>query len=213
MEITDAIHATVHPGETLEQIGVDTLIEQRAGPGMLVLAPPMRLLHINQHACDLISHLTHVKHGNGRSRHAMGPLPISIRQICAEIFYTLRDRNYAKDWEQFEIKRILNAPNQTVLVRGFGVCDRSGRGHSRVVLLLEAIGRRKAELNGETGLRFQLTPREQAVVQCLSKGCTNKEISTALRIALPTVKEHIRHIMVKTNTTTRTGILVRVFHS
>ncbi len=212
METTNAIQGAVHPIETLEQISVDTLIEQRAGPGMVVLAPPMRVLHINQHAWDLISHLTHVKHGNGRSRHAMRPLPQSIRQICAEIFYTLRDRNHAKDWEQFEIKRMLNAPNRTVLVRGFGVPDRSGKGRSRVVLLLEAIGRRKPESNEETGLRFQLTTREQAVVQCLSKGCSNKEISTALRIALPTVKEHIRHIMTKMDTTTRTGILVRIYH-
>jgi len=28
---------------------------------------------------------------------------------------------------------------------------------------------------------------------------------------LPTVKEHIRHIMTKTRTTTRTGILIQVF--
>ena len=53
---------------------------------------------------------------------------------------------------------------------------------------------------------------EQAVVRCLAKGWANKEVASALQIALPTVKEHIRHIMVKTNTTTRTGILVRVSH-
>ena len=49
-------------------------------------------------------------------------------------------------------------------------------------------------------------------MQYLAKGWTNKEIASALQLALPTVKEHIRHIMAKTNTTTRTGILVRVFH-
>ena len=212
METTNAIQGAVHPIETLEQISVETLIEQRAGPGIVVLAAPMRVLHINQHAWELIRHITHVKDGSGDSRHAMGPLPISIRQIGAEIFHVLRDRNHAKDWEQFEIKRMLNATNQTVLVRGFGMPDRSGRGHSRVVLLVEAIGRRKGEPNEETRLRFQLTAREQAVVQCLANGWTNKEIATALRVALPTVKEHVRHIMDKTNTTTRTGILVRHFH-
>ena len=212
MEIRNAIEGTVHPSETLEQMSVDTLINQRVGPGIVVLAPPMRVLHINQPAWELIRRITHVKDGNEGSRRAMGLLPMSIRQIGAEIFATLRERNHAKDWERFEIKRVLSAANQRVLVRGFGVPDRNGRGYSRVVLLLEAIGRRKEALNGETTRQLQLTEREQAVVQCLSKGCTNKEIATALRVALPTVKEHVRHIMDKTNTTTRTGILVRLFH-
>ena len=212
METRNAIEGTVHPSETLEQISVDTLIDQRVGPGIVVLAPPLRVLHINQHAWELIRHITHVKDGNGDSRRALDLLPISIRQIGAEIFGTLRERSQAKDWERFEIKRVLSAANQRVLVRGFGVPDRNGREYSRVVLLLEAIGRRKEALNGETTLRLQLTEREQAVVQCLSKGCTNKEIATALRVALPTVKEHVRHIMDKTNTTTRPGILVRLFH-
>ncbi len=212
MEIRNAIEGTVHPSETLEQISVDTLINQRVGPGIVVLAPPMRVLHINQPAWELIRRITHVKDGNEGSGRAMGLLPMSIRQIGAEIFATLRERSHAKDWERFEIKRVLSTANQRVLIRGFGVPDRNGREYSRVVLLLEAIGRRKEALNGETTRRLQLTEREQAVVQCLSKGCTNKEIATALRVALPTVKEHVRHIMDKTNTTTRTGILVRLFH-
>ncbi len=81
------------------------------------------------------------------------------------------------------------------------------------MLLLETIGCRKLELNEESKQRFHLTEREQEVVQCLTKGMTNKEAATTLRVALPTVKEHVRHIMDKTNTTTRTGILVRLFHS
>ncbi len=212
MEITDGIDATVHPGDILEQIHVDTLIDQRVSPGMLVLAPPMRLLHINQYASELIQHITHVKHGNGRSKREMGFLPRSLHQICTEIFATLRDRTHAKDWERFEIKRVICAPHQPILIRGFGMSDSGKREHSRVVLLLEPVGRRKEEFMEETRARFQFTKREQAVVQCLAKGWTNKEIGDALELALPTVKEHIRHIMDKTSTTTRTGVLARMFH-
>ncbi len=213
METRNAIEGAVHPSETQEQSRVDTLINQRMGPGMVVLAPPMRVLHINQHAWELIRRITHGKDGNGDSKRTMGLLPMSIRQIGAEIFCTLRERNQAKDWERFEIKHVLSASNQQVLVRGFGVPDRNGRGYSRAVLLLEAMGRRKEALNGETTLRRQLTEREQAVLQCLANGWTNKEIASALSLALPTVKEHIRHIMDKTSTTTRTGILAQVFRT
>jgi DNA-binding CsgD family transcriptional regulator len=54
---------------------------------------------------------------------------------------------------------------------------------------------------------FQLTEREQAVVQSLCKGLTNKEIAVELGIAEQTVKEHVKNIMAKTGVTTRTGIL------
>ncbi len=212
MKITDGLHATVHSSDILEQIHADTLIDQRVSPGMLVFAPPMRLLHINHYASELIQDITHVKHGNGRSKREMGFLPRSLHQICTEIFAMLRDRTHAKDWERFEIKRVIRAPYQPILIRGYGVPDSGKREQSRVVLLLEPVGRRKEEFMEETRARFQFTEREQAVVQCLAKGWTNKEIGNALELALPTVKEHIKHIMVKTNTTTRTGVLVRVFH-
>ena len=60
--------------------------------------------------------------------------------------------------------------------------------------------------------RFQLTEREQAVVEHLTKGWTNKEIAAALRITEQTVKEHIKHIMEKTGSTTRTAILMKILH-
>ncbi len=211
MEPTSAVEDVVDSTVLLESIAVDNLIEQRVSPGMLVLAPPMRLLHMNQHAWEMIRNIPHVDRENAHVKHAKGLLPKCLHEICAEILESLRDRNHAKDWERFEIKRVVGSPHRPVLIRGFGVPDLSGRVHSRVVLLLEAIGRRKEELNAETRERFQFTEREQSIVQCLAKGWTNKEIGGALQLALPTVKEHIRHIMTKTNTTTRTGILVRVF--
>ena len=211
MEPTSAVEDAVHSTLLLESIAVDLLIEQRVSPGMLVLAPPMRLLHMNQHAWELLRNLSDVDYGNGHFKLAKGLLPNSVHEICAEIFDSLRDRSHAKDWERYEIKRVLASPHRPVLTRGFGVPARSGHEHSRVVLLLEAIGRRNEELDEETIQRFQFTEREQAVMQCLRKGWTNKDIGAALQLALPTVKEHIRHIMVKTDTTTRTGILVRVF--
>ena len=38
-------------------------------------------------------------------------------------------------------------------------------------------------------------------------------VANALQITEQTVKEHIKHIMRKTNSTTRTGILVQIFNS
>ncbi len=213
MEPTSGVEDAVDSTFLLESIAVDSLIEQRVSPGMLVLAPPMRLLHMNQHAWEMIRNIPPVDDGNAHVKHAKGLLPECLHEICAGILESLRDRSHAKDWERFEVKRVVGSQQQPILIRGFGVPDLSGREHSRVVLLLEAIGRRKEALNGETTRRLQLTEREQAVLQCLANGWTNKEIASALSLALPTVKEHIRHIMDKTSTTTRTGILAQVFRT
>lgn len=219
------------------------LIHQRGNIGMLVLAPPVRLQQMNQRAWHLITQINHSDGGkrDNNSKTAKGLLPPALLQICAETFKHLRGRSASKDWEQFEVKKIIGAPHHPILVRGFGVPDSRSSQHSRIIIILEDIGRRKEEseelreigssmegssqqtddqitLSGpKRSLRdrlmelFQLTDREQEVVQCLMKGWVNKEIASTLGIALPTVKEHIRHIMDKTKANTRTGILMRIF--
>jgi len=74
---------------------------------------------------------------------------------------------------------------------------------------MEVMGRRE-RVAQQVQKRFNLTNREQTVVQTLAKGLTNKEIATALGITEPTVKAHIKHIMEKTKCTTRTGIIAQV---
>jgi len=206
-----AIQQVVHSSGILEDINFETLIDQRVGPGILVMGPPMHLVHMNEQAGELISHINEGEQGSEHSKRAKGLLPKCLHQLCAEVFQHLRDRTDVKDWERFEIKHLIGAPKNAVLIRGFGVPDRTGFEHSRIVLLLETIGCRRQEINVETKERFQFTEREQTIVHYLSKGWTNKQIAVAVNLALPTVKEHIRHIMDKTKTNTRTGILVQVY--
>lgn len=208
------------------------IIQQRGSLGLLVLAPPVRVLQMNQRAWHLITQINHDDGGkrNNNSKTAKGLLPAVLLQISVKTFKHLHGRSAAKDWEQFEVKQIIGAPHHPILVRGFGVPDSRGSQHSRIIMILEEIGRRKEgegssqqthdpmtlsgqkrSLRDRLGELFQFTDREQDVVQCLMKGWVNKEIGCALGIALPTVKEHIRHIMEKTKATTRTGILMRIF--
>jgi DNA-binding NarL/FixJ family response regulator len=80
---------------------------------------------------------------------------------------------------------------------------------ARVLIILEPIARRQT-IAGQGKDRFQLTHREQHVVENLAKGWTNKEIACALGITEPTVKVHMKHIMEKTKCTTRTGVLAQL---
>ena len=191
----------------------ETLAEQRAGPGIVVMSAAMQLLHMNRQASELSKQINAAEHGGNIVKSAHGVLPTALTELCGEIVKALHVRTEAKDWEQFEIKRVTGNPDQPVLLRGFGLPDRGGVQFARLVVTLEELGRRQQLNTDQAKEKFQLTNREQSVVEHLAKGWTNKEIANALQITEQTVKEHIKHIMRKTNATTRTGILVHIFNS
>lgn len=202
------IHSAINSQEP-----ADNLADQRTGSGIVVLSSSMQLLHMNRQATELSKLINMAENGGAPAKSAQGVLPSALTELCAEIIKALQVRTEAKDWEQFEIKRIAGNPNQPVLLRGFGLPDRSGMQHARLVVTLEELGRRQQLNTDQAKERFQLTNREQSVVENLAKGWTNKEIANALKITEQTVKEHIKHIMRKTNSTTRTGVLVQIFRS
>ena len=191
----------------------DNLADQRAGAGIVVLSSSMQLLHMNRQAAELSKLINMAENGGAPAKSAQGVLPAALTELCTEVLKALQVRTEAKDWEQFEVKRIAGNPNQPVLLRGFGLPDRGGIQYARLVVTLEELGRRHQLNIDQAKERFQLTNREQSVVENLAKGWTNKEIANALKITEQTVKEHIKHIMRKTNSTTRTGVLVQVFRS
>jgi len=56
---------------------------------------------------------------------------------------------------------------------------------------------------------FELTPREQEILQHLVKGLTNKEISSATNLAVDTVKTHLRNIFRKFGVKNRTQAIAQ----
>lgn len=192
---------------------MDAITDQRAGPGIIVLSSSLQLLHMNRQASELCKKINKVEHSGDHSKQAHGVLPTALTELSSEIIKALTVRTEAKDWEQFEVKRLAGASEQPILLRGFGLPDRGGISNSRLVITMEEVGRRQQFNTDQAKERFQLTNREQAVVEHLAKGWTNKEIANALNITEQTVKEHIKHIMRKTNSTTRTGILAQIFRS
>lgn len=194
-------------------VHIDSITEQRAGPGIVVLSSSLQLLHMNRQASELCKKINQAEQTTESPRQAYGVLPTALTELSSEIVKALTVRTEAKDWEQFEVKRLAGATEQPILLRGFGLPDRNGLTSARLVITMEEVGRRQQFSAEQAKERFQLTNREQSVVEHLAKGWTNKEIANALGITEQTVKEHIKHIMRKTNSTTRTGILAQIFRS
>ena len=57
--------------------------------------------------------------------------------------------------------------------------------------------------NGGITDGVRLTPREQQVLQCIEKGCTNQEIAAQLLVEIGTVKNHVHNILEKLNVSNR----------
>ena len=187
---------------------VETIVDQRVGPGILLLSPALQLLHINQRALSLCGKMTHLHNGKA----ATGVLPMAVTELCAEVVTAFRERTHAKDWEQVQIMRVLPTSNPPVVLRAFGMPDHCGRLlQARILILMEEVAQRRVRTPEKARERFRLTAREYRVVCYLARGHTNKGIANELEITEQTVKEHIKHIMKKMRTATRTGILARIF--
>lgn len=185
---------------------IQGLADLRGGPGILILSTDHKLQHMNRRGWELVRQINET-----HAVKAVGLLPTAVTEICDEIHKLVQTQLASKDWEQLEVRRLAGDQKRPVLLRGFGLPGSGSAHYSRVLIVMEIMGRRE-QATHQMKERFQLTDREQTVVQNLAKGLTNKEIALELGITEPTVKAHIKHIMEKTKCTTRTAIVAQVLH-
>lgn len=136
-------------------------------------------------------------------------LPSPIVKIVKEIADLLEFRSHPKDWENFQVKRVIAGRVGHIFVAGIGLPANVGHDTVPTILLtLDIIVERATSFRRVD--QFLLTPKEKIVVEYLLKGYTNKEIAQATGVKGQTAKEHIKHIMEKTKTSTRTGVIMAI---
>jgi DNA-binding CsgD family transcriptional regulator len=175
---------------------------QRTGHGILVVTTSGRILWTDARTTELCHQMP------GGAEALEGTLPLPVVKMVKEIAELLELRNHSKDWEAFNVKRVIKGGETHIFVAGIGLP--AGVGHeteATVLLTLDVIAPRKSVSRLQA---FQLTAKEMTVVELLLKGSTNKEIADAVGVTVQTAKEHVKHIMEKTNTNTRTGIVMAI---
>ena len=106
--------------------------QEVADPGIVVLSPSMQILHMNRRAMDLLNQLEHTAQSTGAERAVAAPL----HQHCQDILEALQARLGSNNWKQFRQQRTIVDSTHSILVNGFGLPDRRGLPHSRIVMLL-----------------------------------------------------------------------------
>jgi len=165
--------------------------------GLLALAPSGKILYRNSEAERFCVQLSSPE----RERSVRG-LPQAIESAVARLHRNITPGK--------PIRVEMGDHKDPLMLRAFLIPGTGSRKPPIIIVLMEHWRETGGESSGLVESDMQLTERERDVVRCLTKGFTNKEIAVALRISEPTVKAHVRHIMDKSHTSTRTGLLACV---
>jgi DNA-binding CsgD family transcriptional regulator len=138
-------------------------------------------------------------------------IPEQIHTLVHDLISRLMHCDHPKDCESIQMERLCFANDQRLLLRGFCIPDEPLARNSRFLIIIEQLNQQKLECpDANMQQRYHLTEREQMVIIYLMLGFTNKEIANRINLSEYTVKEHLKRIMHKTQTTTRTGLLARM---
>src|SRR5205823_10280428 len=117
------VHLTMRTDATKESVQyMETIAEKRVGPGILMLTSSMQLLYRDRRSWELCAQIN--KHQSGKA--ANGVLPPAVADLCVKIMKALQVRPEAKDWEQFQLRRIVGDPKRPILLCGLGLPDTTG---------------------------------------------------------------------------------------
>jgi DNA-binding CsgD family transcriptional regulator len=138
-------------------------------------------------------------------------IPEKIHTVVRDLIGRLMHCDHPKDCESIQVERLCFANDQRLLLRGFCIPDEPLARNSRFLIIMEKLNQQKLECpDANMQQRYHLTEREQMVIIYLMLGFTNKEIANRINLSEYTVKEHLKRIMQKTQTTTRTALLARM---
>src|SRR2546425_12429940 len=94
---------------------IETIAEQRVGPGIILLSSSLHLMHMNRRAWGLSRKITQAHNG----KTATGVLPTAVTQHCAEAVTAFPVRTNAKDWDQAQTRRLGGTTNPPAPPRAF----------------------------------------------------------------------------------------------
>lgn len=183
------------------------IADRRAIPGVILFSGSGDVLFMNSEAELLCRQLL----GDRHDAETQNVLPADVLELCGLLRKLLDSPENKMPEGQHELRRVTGDLKSPVLLRGFPLAGHSEKDEACMLIIMEKIGRERRKVPDQARDQYRLTDREVEIVKYISDGWTNKEIARHLGISEHTVKEHVRHLLKKTKTTTRTGILAQIF--
>ena len=95
-------------------------VKGKLNSGIMVLSSSLKALYMNEAARELLIRMT--RRENDRA--PGGTLPRSVNELLDEMLPLLRTANMDRGWKQPEARRLFTAPDQSILVKAFGIHNR-----------------------------------------------------------------------------------------
>jgi DNA-binding CsgD family transcriptional regulator len=183
--------------------------ENRACPGVFMFDAAMKVLWADRRAWELCRWFSAQQGTKPKGKGYSSRIPKALKELGATAMTAIKEGKPKACLDSPIFRKPISGPNGSLSVCAFGLPTEESDA-SRLLILVEQIGRREEAAALQAKDIFGLTQREMQVMQHLLKGRSNKAIAYELKVAEQTVKEHLQRIMVKTKSASRTGILVRV---
>jgi DNA-binding CsgD family transcriptional regulator len=188
--------------------------------GVLVLNVSLDVLYANHAGQELCRELVESRESDGFAPFdtdpGRWPLPNDLSRLLADIGRGPARHADANAWGQVYLRRTWDHRGRPLVLQVFGIPNTGSMQPSLILILLEEHTLRvrgTADEIADAKHRFRFTDRELAVAERLAGGLPNKEIATMLGITEQTIKVHVKHIMEKTEATTRTAVLAQLFRA
>ena len=184
------------------------IIKKRSSPGILIFDLQSKLQYINEEALTIVSSIQKISKPIITSEDIH--IPKEIYNCCDQLKKSIKLDNGIINItnNKNHINDILRSNTGNYAIRAF-LIERKRKEYSHILVLLEKTIEAHSINFLMAKTEFQLTDRELEVLELLCEGFANKEISKKLSISVFTVKDHMKHIMEKTHTTSR-GELVAI---
>jgi len=101
--------------------------------GILVFSSTRKALYVNEAGQQLLLQLN--RNENGHSAHTA--IPRSVDNLLDEMLPLLQVGGGDRGWKQLEARRLVVAPDRSLLVRTFGIPDRLDIKRSLIVLTIQ----------------------------------------------------------------------------
>jgi DNA-binding CsgD family transcriptional regulator len=168
----------------------------KSAPGILLLDPTtLKLYAFNPEALQILAYPAN---------------PLTLKQLSTFLAEVINSRLVHRNTGTPAFAAEFPSGNRRYQCSVFRLEKQLNGRPAPIALLFERGSSSDSELL-QVSKEFNLTPREQRTVQLLVEGLTSKEIANRMNVSPNTVKAFLRLVMVKMGTSTRSGVLSKLF--
>ena len=178
--------------------------------GVIMLSHGRQILYINPVAKRLVQELQESE----SSVTSAQPLPRQLVGLCQTLQGQLAQHSDREEWKHVQVQQAITTSKRRLLLRASGLPGESSSSGHRMLIFLEVPAPDRVPTPAPMPPKsLHLSIRQQAIVDGLIRGLSNKLIAEELHVSEYTVKEYLRTIMLKMQVGTRGAVIARFLGS